>query len=199
MKNRKFRVPSYALENRSDKELIRLIIDKKELHHFGTLYNRHSLKVFQQCCYYIKDEQRAEDFTHDIFIKVYEKLGSFAGNSSFATWLSSVTRNFCLDHKRRSKNNRIIWVEDFTDNSGFALFEDPVEFEPDEGLISKARLHRILSEISPAERSLIEMKYYDNLSIGEIKEQLDLSTQSATKMRLKRTRDKIRKRYYSKS
>ena len=199
MKNRNFKSAPPLTEKRSDIELISLIINQENFQLFGILYSRHVKKVFDQCYYYINDEQKAEDFTHDIFLKVYDKLDSFAGNSSFGTWLSSITRNFCLDYKRKNKNKRIIWVEDFKDNTQFALIEYPVEFEPDEGLISKKRLYRILSEINADERDLIEMKYFEGRSIIEIKDQLNLSTQSATKMRLKRTRDKIRKRYYAKS
>lgn len=185
------------MERRSDKEIISLILERNDLQLYGVLYRRHSLKVFEQCYYYIKDEHLAEDFTHDIFLKVFDKLEQFANNSSFKTWLSSVTRNFCLDYKRRNRRKRVFLVEDFFDSTHPALITETIAFEADEQAILQKKVLRIISKFSKEERELLKMKYFEDKSIEEIRVNMNLSTQSATKMRLKRTRDKVKKQYLS--
>ncbi|MDB9882842.1 sigma-70 region 4 domain-containing protein [Bacteroidia bacterium] len=56
-------------------------------------------------------------------------------------------------------------------------------------------VQQILGELKAEERSIVLMKYQDNMSISELSEMLNLS-ESAFKMKLKRTRDKIRSRHF---
>ena len=62
---------------------------------FAELYEAHSRAVYYLALRYLGDPQKAEDATHDVFLKVYRKLGEFRGDSSFRTWLYRITINHC--------------------------------------------------------------------------------------------------------
>jgi RNA polymerase sigma-70 factor (ECF subfamily) len=62
---------------------------------FAQLYDEHSRAVYYLALRYLGDPQKAEDATHDVFLKVYRKLGEFRGDSSFRTWLYRITVNHC--------------------------------------------------------------------------------------------------------
>jgi len=62
---------------------------------FAELYEAHSRAVYYLALRYLGDPGKAEDATHDVFLKVYRKLGEFRGDSSFRTWLYRITINHC--------------------------------------------------------------------------------------------------------
>ena len=62
---------------------------------FAALYQTHSRAVYYLALRYLGDPQKAEDATHDVFLKVYRKLDAFRGESSLRTWLYRITINHC--------------------------------------------------------------------------------------------------------
>lgn len=72
---------------------------------FAALYETHSRAVYYLALRYLGDPQKAEDATHDVFLKVYRKLNEFRGESSLRTWLYRITINHC-HNLRQSWHNR---------------------------------------------------------------------------------------------
>jgi len=62
---------------------------------FAELYQTHSRAVYYLALRYLGDPQKAEDVTHDVFLKVYRKFSEFRGDSSWRTWLYRITINHC--------------------------------------------------------------------------------------------------------
>jgi len=60
---------------------------------------------------YVRDKQIAEDLTQEIFIKCYEKLNTFKGNSLIKTWMYRIAINHCKDYLR-SWYHRKVWLTD---------------------------------------------------------------------------------------
>lgn len=72
----------------------------------GDLYERHRRRVYTLCLRMTGDVSEAEDLTHDIFIQLIRKVGSFRGESQFRTWLYRLTINQVLMHFRRPMHRR---------------------------------------------------------------------------------------------
>ena len=71
---------------------------------FDALYAAHVERVYALCLRMTADERRAEELTQDVFVKAWRRIGTFRGESAFATWLHRVTVNTVLDdRKRRSR------------------------------------------------------------------------------------------------
>jgi RNA polymerase sigma-70 factor (ECF subfamily) len=62
---------------------------------FSSLYTEHSRAIYYLALRFLGDPQKAEDATHDVFLKAFRKLGQFRGESSLRTWLYRIAINHC--------------------------------------------------------------------------------------------------------
>lgn len=62
---------------------------------FADLYNEHSRAIFYLTLRFLGDPQKAEDATHDVFLKAFRKLDQFRGEASWRTWLYRIAINHC--------------------------------------------------------------------------------------------------------
>jgi RNA polymerase sigma-70 factor (ECF subfamily) len=62
---------------------------------FGEIYNEHSKAIYYLALRLLSDPQRAEDATHDVFLKAFRKRDQFRGESSWRTWLYRIAINHC--------------------------------------------------------------------------------------------------------
>ncbi len=176
----------------SDEEVIKHILDSGSMQYIEVLYDRYSQKVYRKCLSFVKQPTIAQDITHDIFIKVYMNLGSYRSQSRFSTWLYSITYNYCIDFLRKGKKQKLVSME----NQSKAM-ESLEDDEPEElPYIEIDRLTKIMDQISSEEKMILLMKYKDGMSIKDIKEVFEIS-ESATKMRIKRAKEKVRNIYFS--
>lgn len=153
---------------------------------FEVLYEQYVHKVYQQCLTMTGDSEEAHDYTQDIFLKVYNKLGSFQQRSSLSTWLFSITHNHCADTiKRRNRYKTESLHTQLTE-----LAETVVAETEEDHLYQVA----LLNHLPEAELMLLKLKYEQQLSVGEISEYYGIQ-ESAVKMRLKRIRDRLKTLY----
>ena len=78
----------------------------------GAVVARFRRKVFHIAYKFTGRHDDAEDLTQEIFLKVFKSLDKFHRDADFSTWLSSVARNYCIDHYRASKREKEVVVED---------------------------------------------------------------------------------------
>ena len=170
----------------SDEELVSLFVETQNDFYFGLLYERYAGNVQRRCMNVIKDVARAEDLTHDIFLKLISRLASFRNHCRFESWLNIVAYNFCLDEIRSHKRRREIAIE-----YGLQFENDePVQNEYDD----VAHLKKMAFLLTLDEQNLLRLKYSHDLSIREIAEHLQIS-ESAIKMRLMRARARLKENF----
>ena len=174
----------------TDEELVRRYLETQQNEYFERLYERYCDKVYRKCLSFAKSNAQAEDLTHDIFLKLVLKLGSFKEQAKFSTWLYSITYNHCADHARSDNKHREVYVDDGWDRMGLSSDDGLAELAEMEA----QQLKKAMEKMPFDEQTMLLMKYQDNISIRDIAEVQGL-TESAVKMRLKRSRDKLRKYY----
>ncbi|GAB3498138.1 RNA polymerase sigma factor [Spirosoma knui] len=168
----------------TDEELIRQYLSEDPSQCFETLYNRYVNKVYRRCLSMTQDSALAKDFTHDIFIKVFSKLGNFKERSTFSTWLHAISSNYCLDQLRVAKRRNTV-AFDTDDDHDLADSDDALQQQETLHLLNQA-----MAKLSTEEKAMLQLKYEKGLSIDAIAEQYNINP-SAVKMRLKRSRDKV--------
>jgi RNA polymerase sigma-70 factor (ECF subfamily) len=95
----------------SDAELIERCL-RKDNTAWELVVARFRRKVFHISYKFTGKHDEAEDLTQEIFLKVFRALDKFNRDADFSTWLSSVARNYCIDHYRASKREKEVLVED---------------------------------------------------------------------------------------
>lgn len=152
---------------------------------FDVLYKKYVKKVFQKCLSVTKDAVAAEDCTQDIFLKAFTNLRAFRNQSQLSTWLYSIAHNYCLDRIRLDK--RLV-----TERMSPEVDAEMDDTDPEESINEqKLLLQALLLQLPAEEVKLLRLRYEQNLSIRQLSRRLELS-ESAIKMRLKRSREKIR-------
>ncbi len=173
-----------TIETRKDEELVSLVL-QGQTKYFDVLYKRYYQKVFDKCTNLLKNRELAEEFTKDIFSRVFEKLTSFKNKSSFSTWLYSITYNYCIDYLRLKK--KLHYPEWNRNNE----MPEIIDEQDDESVsIGYDNFLKVLEMVHPEEKALLIMKYQDNLSLRQISCSLRVS-EDAAKMRLKRARTRV--------
>ncbi len=176
--------------NLADEALVSLYLESQSSLYFDELYRRYAAKIFGKCISLLRNEAAAADATQDIFMKLLLNLSRFSGQSKFSTWVYSITYNFCIDVIRKQKKRQMqsSAPEDLPD-------EEVQEISDAELLEIKVnRLKMVLDEMNPNDKVILLMKYQDGMTIADIAEGMAL-TESAVKMRIKRSKHKCKAIY----
>ena len=105
--------PLAAIESRAQSHAAEAELEPSE---FARIYAEHNRAIFYLTLRMLSDPQKAEDATHDVFIKAYRKMDQFRGDSSWRTWLYRIAINHCRNlqqswHERHMLNNadEVVW------------------------------------------------------------------------------------------
>jgi RNA polymerase sigma-70 factor (ECF subfamily) len=182
---------SKKTEEYSDTELIALYLQAQDTRYFTHLYRRYAGKVFAKCISMLGDEGLARDATQEIFIKILLNLSKFTEQSSFSTWVYSITYNYCIDLIRKKKKIPMIYSEDIG-----RISKEPEVDIPDSVLLEmkQERLAKVLDKLPPGDKAILMMKYIDDLQIKDIGDVLN-KTESAIKMQIMRAKQKAQAIY----
>ncbi len=86
---------------------------------FHALYRQHVGRVYALCLRLSADSARAEELAQDVFVRAWERLGSFRGESAFSTWLHRLAVNTVLMERRAAgRRERRVSVVDDVDRGG---------------------------------------------------------------------------------
>ncbi len=179
---------SNDLARLSDEELVRRILKTGDVVLREELYNRYAPFVYKRSLAIMGDADQAKDMTHDVMLKLFLSLGSFAFRSSFSYWVHRITYNHCLNVLKKQKKWKLEDMESLPEGGtvpGEGVPEEKEDMEKQLTILEEA-----MRRLSEAERMLLWMHYRDGLSLKEMAGLLGIGL-SAVKMRLKRVRDKL--------
>jgi RNA polymerase sigma-70 factor, ECF subfamily len=164
---------------------------------FEALVGRYERKIFRLTLNITQNREDAEDAMQESFLKAFEHLGEFQGNSRFYTWLVRIAVNQALMKLRRRRPNHISLDEDV--DTGEDMVPREVEDwgpSPEESY-EQTELAQILSsvigDLDPPFRIVFQLRDIEELSTEETAEALGLSV-PAVKSRLLRARLKLRQK-----
>jgi RNA polymerase sigma-70 factor (ECF subfamily) len=153
---------------------------------FAELYEAHSKAVYYLALRCLADPQKAEDVTHDVFLKVYRKLGEFRGESSLRTWLYRITINHCQNLKQSwSSRNLVATADEAVWNTATAPTESPLRALETKEL--GERIQKALADLPEEYRLLLLLVADEELSYDEVAA-LTEQTSDAVRGKLHRAR-----------
>jgi RNA polymerase sigma-70 factor (ECF subfamily) len=172
----------------SDAELIERCL-RQDNAAWEAIVARYRRRVFHIAYKFTGKHDTAEDLTQEIFLKVFRSLDKFNRDADFGTWLTSVARNYCIDHYRASKREREVMVEDLL------AFDQAVSSsgnpqrrleESDRRTFLRAGLERLPEKL----REAVVLRDLHGLSYQEMAERLGLP-EGTVKSRINRGREEL--------
>lgn len=134
---------------------------------FEELVARHRDKIYAQAYSMMRNEEEAIDLSQEAWVKGWQRLVQFQGESSFATWMTRITINLCLDAIRRQKRQRAESIEEMDDESGGVERHMPViTVNPTERLERselRGRIDQALAKLSEAHRTVLMLHEFEGM------------------------------------
>lgn len=142
------------------------------------------------------DREEAFDLAQEAFVKAWQGLPSFQGESSFATWIYRLATNVCIDYLRKQKRRRQVESEVSLDDEELSWTE-PADWSQDphrqlERSEQGRALARGLEALPEQQRQILVLRELSGLSYQEIAEKLELDL-GTVKSRIARARMALRK------
>jgi RNA polymerase sigma factor (sigma-70 family) len=155
---------------------------------FGQLVQKYQAFVFTIVVRIVKVRAEAEEVAQDTFIKAYESLSSFRGDSKFSSWLYSIAYRKALDAIRKNKkNSNLELIEDITE-AETSTIENALSFIEEKE--RKEVIQKCILELPEKESAIITFFYFEELSIKEISK-ITALTEDNVKVKLYRSRKKL--------
>lgn len=154
-----------------------------EVDAFESLYRTHVGRVHALCLRMARDRAEAEELTQQTFVRVWERMGSFRGDSAFSTWLHRVTVNVVVGEMRRLGRWRERFSETGDDLQGVA--------EPAFEAGGDLDLERAIAQLSPRARLVFLLHDVEGYKHAEIAKLTGLAT-GTSKAHLHRARRILR-------
>jgi RNA polymerase sigma-70 factor (ECF subfamily) len=178
---------------RTDEELAALLAASADEAASEELYRRYRRRIYLWCHGYSHDLDEAVDLTQEIFIKIFARIGAFAGRARFSTWVYAIARNHCLGQLSRRGAK---WRQRLTSLDGLEV--------PDQRCTEDLRtaelqgnLERLLARarrrMGADELEAFVLHYRDGLTVNEITRTLGCSNATGARTLIQNARRKFRR------
>lgn len=148
---------------------------------FGELMRENYAAVYRVVFSMVRNEHDARDLCQEVWLKVWNELPKFRGDSKFTTWVHPIAVRKSLDHLRKRRR----WFDRFLpfasaveeDSPHVAVAEpstDATARDHAEGNERAARLHRALDALPPKHRAILTLRELEGQSYEEIAASLSL-------------------------
>ena len=152
---------------------------KGDMAAFEELVARHRDKIYARAYSMMRNEEEAIDLSQEAWVKGWQRLEQFQGDSSFATWITRIVINLCLDELRKHKRQKTDSIEAMDEDSGGVERHMPVVTpNPTAGLERselRARIDQALGQLSYEHRTVLVLHEFEELEYKEIAKRMDCS------------------------
>ena len=164
-----------------DQEILRQIL-AGDFEAFSRIVEKYQERVLR-LCFSMVGPSHAEDAAQEAFLKAYQALDRFKGNSAFSTWLYRIAANHCVDLLARRKREKTESLDALAEKSG----PSPIrKFESEEAV------RAVMARLTPDEKAILSLREIEGLDYQELAEILDISL-DLVKVRLFRARQSFLK------
>lgn len=136
---------------------------------FEQLVNQYSEQLYWQIRRIVLLHEDANDVLQNVFLKAWSKLDSFHQESKISTWLYRIALNESLDFMRRKKT-QMISTDDETMVGSMLMADDYFN-----GTEAEAMLQEAIAQLPEVQRTVFNMRYFDDMKYSEISEILQTS------------------------
>lgn len=146
----------------------------RDMDAFAELYKLTYNKVYSYAWHYLRDEYLAQDALQEVYVAAYRNIDKLSDPTLFVAWLNRISFHVCYDIQQKQINHR-----DFADPELLELVRDENPSSNPEALALYAneiqRLHQAMDELPFHERSVLVMRFYNDMKLEEIASAMNLS------------------------
>src|SRR5437773_3399230 len=146
---------------------------------YEELVARHRDKIYARAYSMMRNEDDAVDLSQEAWVKGWQRLTQFQGESSFLTWMTRIVINLCLDQLRKQKRHRAESIELMEEESGGVERQMPVvTVNPTAGLERqelRQRIDKALAQLSVEHRTVLILHEFEELEYKEIAKRMQCS------------------------
>jgi len=169
-----------------------------DLQAFTNLVKRYYGKIFRLAMHVTQNREDAEDVLQETFMKAYEHLDQFKGDSKFYTWIVRIAVNQALMKLRRRRTDKTVSMDEQIDTGEDTVVREVAAWDENpEQRFSREEIGKIMDgaieSLEPIYRSVFVLRDVEDLSTEETAEALGLSV-PAVKSRLLRARLQLREK-----
>ena len=155
-----------------DQQIKQMLSDPATRHKgFEIMVRQYSEQLYWQVRRIVLTHEDANDVLQNAFIKAWNGLDSFHGDSRVLTWVSRIAINESLDFVRRQKNLSLISTDDEEGYVANTLMADDY-FDGDE---TEAQLQEAIARLPEVQRTVFTLRYYDEMKYSEMSQLLNTS------------------------
>ena len=162
----------------SDNELVGAA-KKGDMAAFEELVARHRDKIYARAFSMMRNEDEAVDLSQEAWVKGWQRLAQFQGDSSFGTWMTRIVINLCLDQLRRRKRQRTESIEEMSEESGGVERQMPVVTSNPTERLERAELRRRIDDglklLSHEHRTVLVLHEFEEMEYKEIAKSMGCS------------------------
>lgn len=163
---------------------------------FGEVVEIYKDKVYLLCYRMLGNRHEAEDMAQEAFIRAYVNINSFNINLKFSTWIFRIATNLCIDRIRKKKPDYYLDAE-VAGTDGLTMYSQiAVDGTLPQDELESMELHETIQkeilQLPDKYRSVIVLRYLEELSLKEISEVLDIPL-GTVKTRVHRGREALRR------
>ena len=151
---------------------------------------RHQDFIFNVVKNYVRFEEEARDITQDVFLKAYENIEKFRGDSKFSSWLYRIAYNLSINWSERVKGRETQLDDGFAETIPEEASAADEEFDRQ---LVLSRIKEIIEEIPVKYKVVIKLYYFEEKSYQEIADSLGIPI-NTVKIQLLRAKELVRKK-----
>ena len=181
------------MESFSDEELLRRYRSDPNSSEGASLLNqlfqRHHTRVAAWCYKLTGEADTSADLAQEVFLKAFQRLDSFRGDSKFTTWPYTIARRHCLDELRSRASSPVLSSETIPEHEDLRALDVSAAMERRE---SEELVRKLMSEsLDEIEKKVMTLHFVHELSLGSVTRMLNLTNPSGAKAYVVSARRKL--------
>ncbi|HOZ83695.1 MAG TPA: sigma-70 family RNA polymerase sigma factor [Bacteroidia bacterium] len=162
-----------------DYQLVREAVDHGNQKAYAELMSRYKDSIYFMLLKMVNNRDDADDLTIEAFGKAFKNIHQYTPDYAFSTWLFKIATNNCIDYIRKKRKLMLSIDKGYENENGedVALEIKSDTIGPEEKLMKKQKMEtmrEVVDKLKPRYRTLIELRYFQELSYEEIATNMDL-------------------------
>lgn len=158
--------------SQTDQEIVQLLAKNAKKEAFELIVDAYTERIYWNLRKIVRIHEDADDLLQDVYVKVWQKIDQFRGDSSFYTWIYRISTNEALGFLRKKNKKKFV---DLEEDAAKGL-EEQLKADPYfVGNQAEIQLEKAIELLPEKQQLVFRLRYYDEMKYDEMSEILETS------------------------